>query len=609
VATLLGAPARLASSAQGTNLPFSRIVGAMYTIGDQAPAVASDLVRYTPDLAVDIETAGLGHAAMQVKSVTVGSVTHGVVLDPRNPVQWTAIRDVLRQARSLILHNSPFDVPILARHGLLSLDDIVKVVDTLIYCRLAEPDITVSKSLLSASARYLGGEAVDDVKAVFRDLGYTQTEGWRAFDLTHPVYRMAAALDAVLTARLLPVSRQAALDRITRDHPYTEQGVHGTSAERLVEREQTLNRVFLRRAARGLRVDLDFLERYRAGVVRQQDQDALLLESQGIKPGHGGSLAAWMSNEGLVPFEHPRTPTGMLSTQDRDLAEIDHEVVRAFRRLKKTTKIDKDYLDKVADMADDERIHPTTSMLAAVTGRMSMSDPPLHQFPPDARGIILADEGDELTSIDWAQIEPVVAANIAGDTRVLKHYETQVNGDLYRPIVDFAGISRKAAKVVVLAQLYGEGIGKLARDLDVSEDRARQIREQVFKAMPAVTQMIYGLKAAGEKHEQIITLSGRILPIPTSGQYGVQVHKAVNYFVQGSAYDMLAEALVRINQAGLSDHVYLALHDEVVVSTAVADEVVRIMQRPPLRLCTMARRVPVLRVDRADIGVRWQKAG
>jgi DNA polymerase-1 len=606
--TVLGAPAQLAPSAQGT-FAFDQSIGARYTIGDEAPATAAQLVRHAPDLAVDIETEGVGHAAMAIKSVTVGSVTHAVVLDPRDRVQWRAIRDVLAQARTLILHNSPFDVPVLARHGLMSIGDIAKVIDTLVYCRLAEPDVTVSKGLLAAGARYLNADDTDAVKSAFRDLGYTQRDGWRIFDLDRPIYRMAAALDAVITARLLPVCRQAALDRLTTDHPYADHGVTGAAAERLVEREQVLNRMFLRRAARGLRVDLEFLDRYRQAVGRQQADDTTLLESLGIRPGHGGSLTAWMSDNGLVPFDHPRTPTGQLSAQKRDLALIDHDVVRAFVRLKETTKVARDYLDKVADMADgDNRVHPTTSMLAAVTGRMSMSDPPLHQFPPGARGIILADEDDQLTSIDWAQIEPVVAANLAGDTRVLEHYETNIDGDLYKPIVDFAGISRKAAKVVVLAQLYGEGIRKLAADLGVDEDRARAIRTRVFEAMPAVNRMISGLKAAGEKHGQIITLSGRILPIPVSGRYGVQVHKAVNYHVQGSAYDVLAESLVRIDHAGLSDHVYLALHDEVVVSTTVADEVMRIMQRPPLRLCSMAGRVPVLRVDRNDIGDRWQKA-
>jgi DNA polymerase-1 len=75
--------------------------------------------------------------------------------------------------------------------------------------------------------------------------------------------------------------------------------------------------------------------------------------------------------------------------------------------------------------------------------------------------------------------------------------------------------------------------------------------------------------------------------------------------VQGSAYDVLAEALIKIEAAGLGDAVYLGLHDELVVSTSVANEVQRIMQQPPKRLIQWTKRVPVLRTDRADLGERW----
>lgn len=84
-------------------------------------------------------------------------------------------------------------------------------------------------------------------------------------------------------------------------------------------------------------------------------------------------------------------------------------------------------------------------------------------------------------------------------------------------------------------------------------------------------------------------------------------HKAVNYFVQGSAYDLLAETLIRVDEAGLSDAVYLAMHDELVVSTSAAHDVEQIMRTPPERLVWMAGRVPVLRTDRADLGERWAK--
>jgi DNA polymerase-1 len=250
------------------------------------------------------------------------------------------------------------------------------------------------------------------------------------------------------------------------------------------------------------------------------------------------------------------------------------------------------------------------NLLAAVTGRMSMGDPPLHQFPGDARGIILADEGDSLTSIDWSQVEPVLAANMAKDHDVLAGYEDG-SRDFYSSIAIAAGLAgkdatpadfktvrdggtgkyvkgRKTAKVILLAQLYGEGITKLALDLGVSIEEAKSLREVVFQPIPKVKRLVANMRSLAERHKTVFTLSGRILPIP-SGIWGVDTHKGINYLVQGSAYDTLAEALIRVDEAGLGSAVYLALHDELVVSTEAAEDVRKIMQEPPTRLIEIAQ--------------------
>src|SRR5690606_34300949 len=274
-----------------------------------------------------------------------------------------------------------------------------------------------------------------------------------------------------------------------------------------------------------------------------------------------GSLIKYLDGAGLLPDTHPRTEkTGAPKSDKAALGLLKNPVAEAFVRQKESEKIDSHYLQKVVDLSDGGRIHPTTNILGAATGRMSMGDPPLHQFPSEARGIILADEGDQLTSIDWSQIEPVVAANMARDEGVLAGYEDG-SSDLYTTIAETARITRKEAKVVVLAQMYGEGMTKLSNDLGVTLDAAYDLRRAVFRAMPRVAALIKKLREIGEREQKIFTLSGRIVPIP-SGQYGVAVHKSVNYNVQGSAYDVLAEALVSIDKAGLGDAVYLAMHDE-----------------------------------------------
>ena len=105
-----------------------------------------------------------------------------------------------------------------------------------------------------------------------------------------------------------------------------------------------------------------------------------------------------------------------------------------------------------------------------------------------------------------------------------------------------------------------------------------------------------------ETYGRMVTAGGRILPVDQGYEY-----KAVNYAIQGSAYDVLANSIVEMDRRGLGDHLQLAMHDELVVDTEVAEEVQQIMLTPPEFLITWAERVPVLRTDRADMGSAWAK--
>lgn len=589
-------------------------INAVYSVGrDPATTMLREIRQSTDTLAVDTETFGLGVDAFHLKCVQIGTHDRVAVLDPRDPAQADEIRDALHGARRLIFHNSAFDVTTLTHNRLMRVEDISKVTDTLIYARLAEPDSIVPKSLLKAGQRYLGTDGTDALAIAFKESRMSKAEGFRTFDLDYPMYVEGAAVDVIVTARLLPAVRAAAWSTLTEGHPYTRYGVQGDDARELLEREQVINRMMLRRTARGLRVDLDYLDTYRDSTVQRAQEMAALVQEQGIRPGHAGQLAAWLDSNGLLPEGYPRTSqTDKPSTAKDNLKTIRHPVVRAFIGWKEITKVEHDYLQKCVDSASiDGRVHPQTNILGATTGRMSVNNPPFQQFNGPARGIILAEEGDSMVSIDWSQIEPVVAANVAGDLAPLNVYETG-EADLYKEVGRLAGVSRKDAKVMLLAQMYGQGMGRLSREMKISEEAAYELREQIFRTMPRTRELIGKLRGLGLRHAKIFTLSGRIIPVPMvrmpDGAWKRAAYKGVNYFVQGSAYDVLADTLIRVEQEGLGDAVYLAMHDELVVSESAARDVERIMQTPPERLVMMSHRTPVLRTDYKVLGERWDEA-
>lgn len=665
--------------------------GCTYTIGHDE--VIENGPRLPGVIPVDIEGAGLTtKARLDVKSVQFGTETNALICDPRDPAQFKVIRDVLNSGRKLIFHNSPYDVPILHAIGLLDLDSCDLVTDTLIYARLAEPDERTAKNLMSASNQHLGLDLEDPLPRILKNLGISKQKWFADFDLDTPNYRHMAASDAILTIRLLPRVRQAAYDRTTQGHPFVQHGVTGAEADALVEREQILNRDSLRRTCRGFRVDTTYADDYRRKNAGRLNELARVLEREGITPGHSGSLTKWLDERGLIPEDYPRTPKTKQPAGDaKNLKRLDHEMARLFVEHKKTDKVDKDYLTKVLEYAEiDGRIHPALNFLGAATGRNSVDNPPIQQFPGPARGIIVPEDYEEVLdlqatyytnpdhlvsgvgtrdekvecmcsdkrlrgfgSIDWSQIEPVLAANIAGDVEVLEGYEAGVS-DLYTDIARFSKVTRKEAKVILLAQLYGEGLAKLAVDLElitpaqagkikaefmrrkkhnrncsptervpasqaaIAEElkiegflRAIEIRDKVFDPIPNTYAYMSLLRNVASEYEMIPTLSGRILPIPSGwydGEWSVQTHKGINYTFQGGAYDILANTLLEINKAGLRDYVYFPMHDELIIDMRAAREIRRIMETPPARLCELAKRTPVLRTDMAHLGERWYAA-
>lgn len=600
----------LRSILETNRLDYDPKVGSFMATGSCAREAVATAMSRDKRIAIDTETPGTNDP-FTIKCLTAswigpdGMVT--VLLDPlRNGEDHNMARRMIRDADELILQNAAFDVPGLVAAGLLTLDGIDKVVDTLVYARMAWPDTFVPKTLAALSSRLLGAdELAGGMALAFKAAGFrSQEQGYREMDIDYPIYRFGAMADTAMTLRVLEPVRNAAIDRCL-DHPFTTYGcTDRTQAAALAEREQIVNRVMLRRSAVGLAVDFDYLDRYRTEVdteVLRAEQD---LRQGGIEPGAtaGIQLVTRLFESGELPQPWPRTPKGKLKSDKVNLDTLDHPLAHAVRRVASASKI-VGYLDAVvARSIITGRLHPQVGVLAAsTTGRMSYNDPALQQFPAEARPII-TDDGQGLTSVDWSQIEPVILANMAGDETFLAPFEA--GADLYEPIQRAAGIERKVAKIVLLATMYGQGEAALAGTIKHTRESSAQIKRQMLAAMPETAKFMGKINQIGNNYGIVPTMSGRILTLPEfNGEYAA--YKATNFLTQGSAYDILSETIVECKRQGLSDHIQLALHDEIVCDTDAAEAVREIMLTPPPALITWAKRTPILRTDLAHMGHSW----
>jgi len=308
---------------------------------------------------------------------------------------------------------------------------------------------------------------------------------------------------------------------------------------------------------------------------------------------------------GKIPAGYKRLKSGAPSADKRNLGKINHPLVAALATRSEAEHFRTDYITKIFDLAQfDERVRPMVNVAIARTGRMSIGNPPLQQYPAEMRRMMRFD--DKVTSMDWSSIEPVFFANAAGATGLIEHFEA--GGDLYMPIAEAAKCDRTTAKVVLLAQLYGQGAKSLAGRLGIDDEEAYQLVAQVRGAMPEITKASDAMKRVADRFGQIQTMSGRIVPQdpdPKTGNRAFMGYQGVNHYVQGSCYDLLAESMLAMHRAGLGDELHMAVHDELIVSTEVADEVAHIMETPPADFIEAAGRTPKLRVGRADLGHHW----
>lgn len=579
------------------------------------PAV--DAVAHLPagtDVAIDIETPSVTDS-FSIKCVTAawdqGGVTHAVLLDPlRVPAHVQTVRTICERARWLILQNSPFDIPGLVAWEMMTLAQTSKIMDTLLLARMAWPDKMVKKGLEALAHRVLGiNDLKDGLKTAQKASGLTSNEKWfRHGDVAMPTYRTGAMSDTVVTLRLAYPLFELAVDR-QLDHPFARYGHNDrNTAGELVSRMLRVNRVMLRRSARGYHVDLDYLDGYVESVQRDRERAERTLEDAGIRPGNGLDLVTLLERNGELPPGWPRTEkTQKLSATKESLERLPdgHPLVSAHREIVDTARV-LGYMSKTVARADfTGRVHPQWHVLgASETGRMSAGEPEIQQFSEQARPILLADPDTQgFTSIDWSSIEPALLGWMAKDWEFITPFEQ--GADIYEPVMRSAKCTRKDSKTAVLAGMYGQSVGSLAVKLGVSVEAAAQLQRQMRAAMPKAARFMGQIKQVAEDHAVAITMSGRILPVErVKGK--ILSYKAVNKTFQGSCADMIYDSILLAEDAGLGDAIALPMHDEIVCDTEAADEVQRCMTTPSERLINWTGgRVPVIRTDRHDLGRHW----
>ncbi len=384
-----------------------------------------------------------------------------------------------------------------------------------------------------------------------------------------------------LEQKLRPQLDQLALTRLYRDI------------------EVPLIRVLAAMETNGIRIDLDFFQRYRNKLA----QDLHLIQEEIFKlAGHEFNINSPPQLR-TVLFDELKLPTGRRTKTGastdaavlEELAQQGHALPRLIIDYRQIDKLKGTYADALPALVNPEtgRIHTTFNQAVAATGRLSSSDPNMQNIPirtelgVEIRKGFIPAEGYVFVTADYSQIELRILAHMARDELFMEPFQAGIDVHKQTAAVvfgtDIDHVSpqmRNAAKTINFATVYGIGPFALSQKLGTSVAEARTFIDQYFKRFPGVRRYLDDQIEHARKHGFVETLSGRRRYIPEihSGNYNMRefgARAATNAPVQGSAADIIKIAMINIQRVleerQLNTRMLLQVHDELVFEAPASE--------------------------------------
>ena len=383
--------------------------------------------------------------------------------------------------------------------------------------------------------------------------------------------------------------------------------------QHVYELECKLIPILLRMKKVGIRFDQKRAEELIEKVAaKEQEVEKKLFDIYGITGEMINSpkqLGVRMNEMGI---ESPvRTKTGNQSWAEGALVRIHHPVTPLIFEYKNYHAIlSKFLLGSLSKSVVNGRIHCTfLPMLreegGTVTGRFSCRDPNLQQIPArnkghgedfsqDMRSLFLPEEGMMLAAMDYSQIEAVLLAHFAqGQQAEWFREQMRAGADLHNIVMGMTGITyRPVVKTFNYGCIYGMGwqtameknyvlFEKLASSegKDI-ESFTKEIYYNYHKKFPVVKDTMAWAQDVARTYGYVDTMGGRRLHKPTpqydpiTGKINDYLYKMLNKLIQGTAADILKQALITADEAGIYDvlTLHLLVHDEQVNSVPFTKE-------------------------------------
>lgn len=319
----------------------------------------------------------------------------------------------------------------------------------------------------------------------------------------------------------------------------------------------------------GIKLDIEYVKRgYELGQQKIKQAKKDFEKDTGRPYKDSPKLFAEVFTERGEKF--PKTEKGNPSFRSEVLVHMDSPTARLINNIRSAEKITNTYFKNFLKFKDrNGYIHPSMNQAGTKTGRFSYSHPNLQNLPKESsddsaldvrRCFVVPDDSYFIYSFDFDQMEYKLLVDYLGVPGLVRLLNS--GSDFHQVTADRTGVSRRQAKTLNFAMLYGVGFDELANMLGTSKRNALELKTKVYKEMPKLWDFIYEVRQKAKRRGYTFNRYNRIYKC-RDGRFS---YKHVNYIIQGSCADFVKEKMVDVHDylktSKAKSRMILQVHDQ-----------------------------------------------
>ena len=448
---------------------------------------------------------------------------------------WTKLNKKLFQNPKIrkVFHNAIYDVCwIRAESGLMPKGELL---DTMVAASVIDVN-RMQYTLNSLSKDYLGEKKLKwDLQARSEKECGIKDPMSNMEKLPYDLVKDYAHQDVDLTLGLWNIFEKEINKDMVINYGYKSTKI---SLKKIFQLETDLFPCLVDMKFKGVRIDTKKAELF--GKELEKKRDALINTIKkdtkiDIKIWAATSVKKLLDQQGIKQYDKKNNPQGYKTTLKSEMPMLpknylkthENKYLRMIAEARELDKAKNAFIEGILKYVHNGRIHADINQIrgeggGAVTGRFSMSNPNLQQIPAKGeigkmmRSLFLPEEGHEWGSFDYSQQEPRLVVHFSvkhGMTSahiLKKNYHDNPDTDFHQMVADMARIERTTAKTINLGLFYGMGKGKLASQLNLNKEEAKELFDQYHRKVPFVRDISKAFQDFADETKLIFTVEDRI---------------------------------------------------------------------------------------------------